>query len=81
MAFHYVYILESIQDRSRHYVGCTQCLEDRLRKHNAGAVPHTSKFRPWEIQVAVAFREPSKAFEFERYLKSHSGRAFSKRHF
>ena len=28
-----------------------------------------------------AFAGEAKAREFERYLKSHSGRAFSKRHF
>lgn len=81
MAFHYVYLLESLKDRTRYYVGCMQCLRERLAKHNAGEVLHTSKFRPWEIRAAFAFRESSKAVEFERYLKSHSGRAFSKRHF
>lgn len=38
-------------------------------------------FRPWVLKVAMAFREREKAASFERYLKSHSGRAFAKRHF
>jgi hypothetical protein len=33
------------------------------------------------VRTAVAFRDPSRAAEFERYLKSHSGRAFAKKHF
>jgi hypothetical protein len=44
-------------------------------------VPHTSKFRPWQIETAVAFRSKDKAVAFEQYLKSHSGRAFAKKHF
>ncbi|MGB2938555.1 MAG: GIY-YIG nuclease family protein, partial [Phycisphaerae bacterium] len=42
---------------------------------------HTSKFRPWQIETAVAFRSKGKAVAFEQYLKSHSGRAFAKKHF
>jgi putative endonuclease len=45
----YVYILESLD--SRHfYVGITDDLRARLAKHNAGEVPHTSKYGPWRIR-------------------------------
>jgi hypothetical protein len=30
---------------------------------------------------AFAFTEKEKALAFEKYLKSHSGRAFAKKHF
>jgi predicted GIY-YIG superfamily endonuclease len=79
--FHYVYILVSETDSSRHYTGLTQDLEARLLAHNAGQVSHTSKFRPWRIENAFAFRSREKAATFERYLKSHSGRAFAIKHF
>jgi predicted GIY-YIG superfamily endonuclease len=59
----------------------TENLQERLRKHNAGEVPHTSRYRPWKISVAVAFVDQQKAVAFERYLKSHSGRAFAQKHF
>jgi predicted GIY-YIG superfamily endonuclease len=62
-------------------VGLTDDLKDRLRRHNAGEVNHTAKYRPWKLEVAVAFNERAKASQFEIYLKSHSGRAFAKRHF
>jgi putative endonuclease len=75
--FHYVYILVSESDPSRHYTGLTENLENRLKAHNAGQVPHTSKFRPWRVETAIAFRSRKKAAAFERYLKTHSGRAFS----
>ena len=79
--FHYVYLLRSLQSPERHYTGLTEDLETRLAKHNRGEVPSTAPYRPWRIDVAVAFREQAKAADFERYLKSHSGRAFAKRHF
>jgi len=56
-------------------------LESRLKKHNSGSVPHTSKYRPWQIETCVAFSDPDKAVAFEAYLKSGSGREFSRRHF
>jgi len=59
----------------------TEDLQARLDQHNFGQVSHTSKFRPWQIETAVAFRSKGKAVAFEQYLKSHSGRAFAKKHF
>jgi predicted GIY-YIG superfamily endonuclease len=79
--FHYVYILVSRSKTVRHYTGLTSDLDRRLRYHNAGQVPHTAKHRPWRIETAIAFRSRRKARDFENYLKSHSGRAFAKRHF
>lgn len=79
--FHYVYQLTSVQFPERHYTGSTQDLQERLATHNRGEVPSTAPHRPWRIEVAVAFRDREKSLAFERYLKSHSGRAFASRHF
>jgi putative endonuclease len=79
--FHYVYILVSESDESRHYTGLTDDLEARLKAHNDGQVSHTLKYRPWRIETAIAFRSREKAVIFEKYLKSHSGRAFVSKHF
>jgi predicted GIY-YIG superfamily endonuclease len=49
----------------------------RLRAHNSGHVPHTAKFKPWRVRTYLAFSDDTRAFAFERYLKSASGRAFS----
>jgi putative endonuclease len=76
----YVYILVSL-DGLHFYVGVTDDLRKRLEKHNAGEVPHTSKFKPWRIKTYFAFAEPERAFAFEKYLKSASGRAFAKKRF
>lgn len=73
----YVYILRSLSG-DHHYVGITDDLIARLERHNSGAVTHTSKFRPWQIKTYIAFSDEARAFAFENYLKSGSGRAFAK---
>jgi len=79
MPFYYVYILETEVLPHRYYTGFTENLESRLMAHNAGQVPHTSKFRPWKLKTAIAFNNRQKAIDFETYLKSGSGRAFAKK--
>jgi len=75
----YVYILVSVEDEERHYVGLTDDLRQRLQHHNAGKVPHTSKYKPWLIRTYFAFSDEKRAVAFEKYLKSSSGRAFSRK--
>ena len=79
MPFFCVYILQSEIAAETFYVGFTEDLRVRLKTHNAGQVSHTAKFRPWRIKTAVAFTDRQRAAEFERYLKSASGRAFAKK--
>lgn len=77
----HVYLIRSVSDSGEHYVGMTSNLAERLKQHNAGKSPHTSKHVPWKLVVAVQFADDAKAARFEKYLKSGSGRAFAKRHF
>jgi putative endonuclease len=77
--FYYVYIIESIHSPEHYYTGFTENLENRLNAHNAGKCTHTDKFKPWKIKTATAFSDQSKAFAFEKYLKTASGRAFAKK--
>ena len=79
--FTYVYRLRSTSHPEQSYTGLTEDLAARLAKHNSGSVPHTAKYRPWEIDSAMAFRDRTKAALFERYLKTGSGREFARRHF
>lgn len=78
---HYVYIIRSIKDSTQRYIGVTQDVEHRLQKHNAGGSPHTSKHAPWTLETTIGFTDKSKAHAFERYLKTGSGFAFSRKHF
>ena len=75
-----VYILQSEIDESRFYVGITElAVKERLQYHNRGQVSHTSKYRPWRIKTYTVFSDKARAFAFEKYLKTHSGRAFAKK--
>ena len=77
--FFYVYVLQSNVNPERFYTGLTDDLPTRLRRHNSGQVLHTSKWKPWQLKTYVAFSDGSRATQFERYLKSSSGRAFHKK--
>lgn len=78
---HYVYILETVEQPTRHYVGLTTDPERRLHEHNSGKSIHTNKHKPWKISVSIGFSDKSRTHEFERYLKTGLGRAFAKKHF
>ncbi len=73
-----VYILKCIDGKS--YTGCTENLEERLKRHNNGYVPATENHRPVKLITHIVFSDKYKAFEFEKYLKSGSGRAFLNKH-
>ena len=77
----FVYILRSEADANRHYVGVAADVTERLEWHNGGPCGYTVRFRPWRVVVSMEFPDEQSAVRFERYLKSASGRAFSKRHF
>ena len=76
-----VYILQSLSHPDEYYTGSTADINERLKEHNRMNVPHTSKYAPWHPVVVIHFKDNQKAIEFERYLKSGSGRAFAMKHF
>jgi putative endonuclease len=73
----YVYLLKSVEYPDQTYIGLTDDLRSRLTAHNKGRSSHTDKYKPWRLVTYVAFSEERKAVEFERYLKTASGRAFA----
>ncbi len=75
----YVYLIQSIPFPHIVYVGYTANFEKRLEKHNEGGSIYTSTRRPWKLKVVIGFEEIDRAKEFEKYLKSQSGRAFAKK--
>lgn len=77
----FVYVLVSVADPRRHYVGLTSNVTTRLAVHNSGGSQHTATDRPWKLIVSLEFADQQSAVQFEKYLKSGSGRAFAKRHF
>ena len=75
----YVYLLQSIDHPEQTYCGLTDDVPKRLAVHNAGGSLHTAKFKPWRLRTCIGFADETRAVEFERYLKSGSGRAFAKK--
>ena len=61
------------------YVGCTSNIEERLKQYYNKEVRWTKDRLPVTLVTYIAFNDKYKAFEFERYLKSGSGRAFAKK--
>jgi len=76
-----MYYVYSLRCKDGYYVGCTNDIEERLERHQHGYVPATKDRLPVKLEFYVAMPDKYKAFEFEKYLKSGSGRAFIKKHF
>jgi len=71
----HVYILKCCD--GTYYTGCTNDLTDRLNRHNRGEILYTSSRLPFELITYIVFKDKYKAFTFEKYLKSGSGKAFA----
>ncbi|MDD3498020.1 MAG: GIY-YIG nuclease family protein [Candidatus Moranbacteria bacterium] len=75
----YVYIL--VCSDGNLYTGCTNDLKDRIERHGKGYIDSTKGRLPVKLMCYTSFSGKYKAFEFEKYLKSGSGRAFIRKHF
>ena len=73
-----VYILKCSDNT--YYTGCTNNMEDRILRHRKGYNHYTRNRLPVYIISKIDFRSKYKAYDFEKYLKSGSGKAFMKRH-
>lgn len=78
---HYVYFIRSVEFPAQKYVGYTENMKKRVAVHNAGGSVHTAKYKPWELHACFAFRSKPQALDFEKYMKSHAGRAFASKRF
>lgn len=74
---HHVYIIQSENYPDQFYTGFTDSVDSRLADHNSGKSSHTAKYKPWRLVFHCWFEDPAKTLEFEKYLKSGSGRAFA----
>jgi predicted GIY-YIG superfamily endonuclease len=63
------------------YTGCTSNLEERLIRHSKGQVAYTSSRLPVQLITSITFSDKYKAYDFEKYLKSGSGKAFASKRF
>lgn len=77
----FVYILKSTNPKAHYYIGFTHDVPARFADHDAGRCRHAARHCPWQLHVTIELPDEQRAVDFERYLKSGSGRAFAKRHF
>ena len=75
---YYVYIL--LCSDCKTYIGCTNNLKDRKKRHDNGEITATKNKVPVKLITYFAFDNKYTAYNFEKYLKSGSGRAFIKKH-
>ena len=62
-------------------MGYTTDLKQRLEAHNSGDSFYTRRNKLWKLILCLTFEDKYKALEFERYLKTHAGRAFAEKRF
>ena len=75
-----VYVLISMINPNKTYVGITNNIFRRWCEHNKGRSKYTSKYRPWKLACFIYFENRNQAEKFEQYLKRGSGFAFMKKH-
>ena len=71
----FVYIIRSVSNPQKRYIGVTSDVGMRLRGHNAGQNRSTAGWKPWAIDVTIEFRTERMAVSFEKYLKSGAAHA------
>jgi putative endonuclease len=72
---HFTYILQSEKDHS-YYIGSTSDPGRRVRDHNEGRSPYTSKKRPWRLVYFEEFDSRKEAFKREIFLKKQKNKEF-----
>jgi putative endonuclease len=68
---HFVYILFS-PTYDKYYVGQTNSIEGRLKRHNEGYEGYTKPYRPWELVLVIEKESRADAMGLERKLKNLS---------
>jgi len=68
----YTYILKS-QKTKRYYIGQTENLNNRLKRHNTGLVKSTKHGVPWEMTLYETFNTKSEACCRESEIKGYKG--------
>lgn len=77
---YYTYILKSLKQLGAVYIGYTKDLKVRLVQHNDQKyLSYSKRFAPWAIESYFAFAYLDQAKDFEKYLKSGSGKAFMRK--
>jgi len=62
------YLMKSIR-RNWHYVGLTNNVQNRLRRHNVGREKTTKPYLPFKLLFVQTMRTRKEARDLERFLK------------
>jgi len=76
--FYYTYVLKSEND-GKFYIGWSDDLRQRIRKHNLGKVKATKNRKPLKFIYYEGCLSKKKAILREKQLKTGFGRAYLKR--
>ncbi|GAA4775479.1 MULTISPECIES: GIY-YIG nuclease family protein [Flavobacterium] len=71
----YVYILFS-ENKNKFYVGQTNNLEDRIRRHNAGHEISTKNGVPWKIIIHFVLESRAEAIALESKIKKRGAKRY-----
>jgi putative endonuclease len=70
----FVYILEA-KEIKKYYIGQTEDLEGRLKKHNQGRNLSTRPYVPWQLKWWKGYETRPEAIKIEKKLKGIKKRA------
>lgn len=70
----FVYIIEA-EESKKYYIGQTDNLEGRVKRHNEGRNLSTKAYIPWKLKWWKVFETRSEAINTERKLKGIKNRS------
>ncbi|MFA4880704.1 MAG: GIY-YIG nuclease family protein [Candidatus Doudnabacteria bacterium] len=70
ISMYYVYFLLSLKNNNL-YVGSTENVKVRFKRHNSGKVKSTKAYCPWRLLGYKEFPTRSEAIEMEKFYKTH----------
>ena len=65
---YYVYIIEAVETK-KYYIGQTENIDGRVKKHNQGRNLSTKAYIPWQLKWWKAYETRSDAIKIEKKLK------------
>ncbi|MDA0323863.1 MAG: GIY-YIG nuclease family protein [Verrucomicrobia bacterium] len=69
---YYVYILRSRKNPAKTYIGISDDVPTRVKKHNDSGTKYTATHRSWELVAIVGVPSKSHAARLEKYFKTGS---------
>jgi putative endonuclease len=75
LIMYYTYIIESITSEKL-YIGQTNNLTDRIKRHNTNQNKFTKNKGPWKLIYSKEFGSRSEAVKFEMKLKSIKNKSY-----